>query len=139
MKHGADQPTDRIRMPGTTVQALPDFVLVSPEGYGLAEPRACYVVRRVTVGNQTDALLVRLDPAVVMQLPAGGDLDVGVAIVVARHEGASVTDVQSWPIHVHVLRPLVIDVEKEVYGLDDVQNVAWAELLPRRQRNRLGD
>jgi hypothetical protein len=103
--------------------SAPDFFLASTEGYGLTEPRRCWVERQLRIGADKHGLLVRVEPPIVVRNVG----DVPVVVLVSRHLGETLNPVSSWPAYVHVARPLKI-IEGDSMAPKELENVAWAEL-----------
>ncbi len=99
-----------MEIPGSypVADPLDRFYLVSTEDPGtIDEPRTCRVVRRVTVGEDQDCLLVEIDPPLIGQQFGLGGQDVDILILGARHVEGSLFPVWEWPTYVNVSRPTV--------------------------------
>jgi len=110
-------------------ERVPDFILVSSEGYGLQEPRRCCVIQRVAIGPRKDCLLVHVEPPIIGQPYGLGPHDIDEVILASRDPRESLTSEHPWPAFVHVARfrgERVPDVA--VVNEQDIELIAWAEL-----------
>ena len=115
-------------------QIEPDFYLASSEGYGLEIPRACHRIKRLAVTNRRDCLLISLEPPIVGQQYGLGDRDIACVVIAPRHAGSSLFPISTWPVFVHVARPLVADPElREVLDDGELEEIGWAEIYPTRR------
>lgn len=115
----------------------PDFYLASSEGYDMAEPRRCWIIKRLTTDQRNDLLLVRIDPPLIGQKYGLGGRDVDQVLMAARHQGASVFPVKEWPVFVHVARPLIENPQdRESLQDGEFESIAWAELYRSEQDAR---
>ena len=106
----------------------PTYYLSSLESTRFEPVRACQVERLVAFDTGKVALEVRLRPGVVGQdLNLSSDIDK--AILVCRHEGASLDPINEFPCFVFIAIPV-----REGYELqtpirsDDLEIVGWGEL-----------
>jgi hypothetical protein len=108
--------------------ARPDFYLASSEGYGLDEPRQCFAIRYLRTDTRDDLLLVNVAPPISGQSYGLGDQDIEQVILATRHEGETLKSIRSWPVFVHVARPLGQLPENGRVGPTDMEEIAWAEI-----------
>ena len=106
----------------------PDFYLASSEGYGLDEPRRCYVLKQLCDENGAVFLLVRVDPPIVGQRFGMGGRDLDQLVLAPRHAGDSLSSVRRWPVFVHVGRMLASIETLDVIRASDWESFAWAEI-----------
>jgi hypothetical protein len=111
----------------------PIFYLASSEGYGLEEPRACYLLRRIQTESRSDWLLVRIDPPIVGQRYGLGSKDIDRLLIAPRHSGVDLLESSDWPMYVHVARVLEShrDVDSKL-SRGDYQEIGWAEIHPTK-------
>ena len=115
----------------------PDFYLASSEGYDMAEPRRCWIIKRLTTGQRDDLLLIRIEPPLIGQKYGLGGKDINQVIVATRHQGASLFPVKVWPVFVHVVRPLIENSQdRESLHDGEFESIAWAELYRSEQDAR---
>lgn len=114
----------------------PHFYLASAEGYGMEEPRRGFVVRRLRGDSRDDYLLARIEPPVMGQSFGLGDRDIDHVILATRHVGESLFPIKSWPVFVHVARPLVAIEERVVIHDDEMESIAWAEIYETEESAR---
>ena len=107
---------------------MPDFYLASTEGYGLDQPRACFILKRFSAMQRDDYLFVRIEPPILGQGFGLGDHDIDKIILATRHLGESLFPIRRWPVYVHVARPLVSLDNAKTIGSDEIETIAWAEL-----------
>lgn len=115
----------------------PDFYLASTEGYELDEPRKCKRLKRLRSNSRGDLLLVQLEPPVIGQKFGLGQKDIDIVVIATRHTGSSLFPIKEWPVHVHVARPLVDNLEQHEHIEDnEIEEIAWAELYPTEESAR---
>ena len=107
----------------------PDFALVSSEGYGLEEPRACWLLRSYKGSHPDGYHLVQIQPPLIGQFYGYGDCDIDKVVLAARHKGHSFIHVVDWPISVHVAIPRSEDVlRQDTIECSDLKLIGWAEV-----------
>lgn len=115
----------------------PDFYLASSEGYGMAEPRSCWRIKRLTSLWRDDLLLIEISPPLLGQKHGLGNCDLDMVVVATRHEGASLFPINEWPLYVHVARVLAEDVtERDSLTEEEFESIGWAELYPPEEAAR---
>jgi hypothetical protein len=88
-------------------------------------------MHRVTNPGRDDLLLIRIDPPLIGQKYGLGEHDIDLVLIATRHLGETLFPIDSWPVYVHVARPLVDVPEKhDKLSTDQYESVAWAELYP---------
>jgi hypothetical protein len=118
----------------------PDFYLASSEGYDLAKPHRCWRIRRLSVGDRDDVLLVKIDPAIVGQPYGLGDRGIDRVLLLARHKGHPLHPVSEWPVFVHVARLVIENPEtRDSISPDDFEVIAWAEIYKTEAEARRRD
>ena len=105
----------------------PAFFLASSEGYGLEEPRRCYVVREIHTEDRRGLLLVRAAP------PIRGEMygltgDYSEIVLAPRAWDLDLLRIAKWPADVHVALLKARPDESGFISRDDLDHVAWAEL-----------
>lgn len=116
----------------------PNFYLASSEGYDMAEPRRCWIVKRLETPKRNDLLLVKIDPPLIGQKYGIGGRDIDEVIVATRHQGDSLFPVKQWPVFVHVARSLVENPQdRDRLNEDEFESIAWAELYRSEEDARL--
>ena len=114
---------------GEPAKTRPDFYLSSSEGYGLETPRACRCIRRMSLGDRANLMLVEISPALPVQTSGSGGRDVTLLLLAPRHAGRTLWPINEWPMHVHVVLPLIDDpAQRDRVEPDEVRHLAWAEL-----------
>lgn len=112
----------------------PDFYLASSEGYGLEQPRACYIIKKIQFERRTDLYLIAIDPPIIGQGYGLGSVDIDSLVIATRHQDEVLTEPKDWPVYVHVARLLVSSSEVgSVIRHDELQHVGWAELYPTEE------
>lgn len=108
---------------------IPDFYLVSSEGYGLSNPIECFK-RKKLYGKHTDGyLLCDIKPALIGQAYDKGSENINQLVFAARHQGYSLFPISEWPSYVHVAIPLSNKLEiNEYLNEDHIKLIAWGEL-----------
>lgn len=114
----------------------PDFYLASAEGYGLAEPRRGYALKRLRGTHRDNFMLIRIEPPILGQkYGVRGDIDQ--LIVAPRYKSTTLFPIAEWPVVVHVARPLATDLAERTHVDEaDMEEIAWAELYPDGQSAR---
>lgn len=119
----------------------PDFYLASSDvtpDSDLARPRRCWRLRRLATDTRDDLLLVRIAPPLPGQAFGLGDREIDQLLLAARHKGFSLFPISTWPVYVHVARPLVDDIEfRDKLNTRELHSFAWAELYPTEEAARL--
>lgn len=113
----------------------PDFYLASSDGYGLENPRRCWVVRRLK-GQRSDCLLIDIDPPVGEPTFGVGSATLSQVVVAPRHRGVSILPIGDWPVFVHVARLLTPYDGRGEFSETDIESFAWAELYPTEEAAR---
>jgi hypothetical protein len=108
---------------------IPDFYLISSEGYGLNDPIACFKRRRLYGKHPDGYLLCDIKPALVGQKYGIGSGSVKQLVLACRHQGYSLFSINEWPLYVHIALPLLAKFEanddvKEV----DIKLIGWGEI-----------
>ena len=113
---------------------IPDFYLVSSEGYGLEHPVACYK-RKHLLGKHPDGyLLCDIQPALIGQHYGLGSKDIKQLVLATRHQGYSLFPISEWPAYVHVALPLS-DIDMNDYIREaDIKLIAWGELYQDKDK-----
>lgn len=106
----------------------PDFFLTAAGEYKpLAEPRACWVRKRLRDVQDNDYLVVDIHPPFYSTDPPRAQLSS--VVLSARHQGESVAHISSWPIHVYVGRFRNDGLfEIESFDKSQFEVIAWASL-----------
>ena len=117
----------------------PDFYMSSDDYDLFDEPRKCYSIRRFSGKFRDDYLLIRIDPPIEAGNVDGVDSEISEVIVATRHQGATLFPINEWPLHVHVLLPVVpgrqhLRVIETQIG--DLYSEVWAELYPTEEDAR---
>src|ERR1700733_2257038 len=108
----------------------PTFFLSSAgESRRLAEPRACWAIRRMKDSMRDDYMLVAIEPP--LQQESGiGFIDLYKLIIATRFKNRSLYPIVSWPCHIFVFRPLREDVTNGTqFDSGNVRLTAWAMLF----------
>ena len=107
---------------------IPDFYLVSSEGYGLEQPVACFK-RKHLRGNHPDGyLLCDIQPALIGQHYDLGSKNIKQLVLATRHQGYSLFPIIEWPAYVHVALPLSDIAMNDYIQEADIKLIAWGEL-----------
>jgi hypothetical protein len=113
----------------------PDFYLASPDYYNVEKPRRVWCVKRMSIPNRDDLLLVKVDPPIVGEASIGKSINY--VLLAARHKGASLFPISKWPTSVHVLRPLINDfADRSSLSDGEFESIAWAEVYPSEEQAR---
>ena len=106
----------------------PDFYLASTDYYNLETPRRVWRLKRMSGAGREDLSLARIDPPII-DAEYGSDAEnIDIVLLATRHRGASLFPVAEWPVFVHVLRPMIKNVEhRDNLQTSEVRNIAWAE------------
>jgi hypothetical protein len=116
----------------------PDFYLASTESYMLEEPRRCWQIKRLATAKRDDLMLVKIDPPLPGNTLGVREEEINLVIIATRHQGSSLFPITSWPVYVHVARPLISDPElRSRLGEDEFKSVAWAEIYRTEEDARL--
>lgn len=111
---------------------IPDFYLISSEGYGLTPPLACFKRKRL-VGKHPDGyLLCDVRPALIGQYYGLGSESVTQLILASRHQDYSLFPISEWPSYVHVALILSKNIDDYIEEAD-VKLIAWGELYPNKE------
>ncbi len=106
----------------------PDFYLTAAGEYTpLAEPRACWVIERLSDAPGDEYLLVEIRPAFVATDSSGADICT--VVLSARHRGDSFAAIASWPMHVYVSR--ILDerlLRTPCFNKAQLEVIAWGRL-----------
>lgn len=107
---------------------VPDFYLISNEGYGLDHPIECFKRKHLLGKNPDGYLLCDIQPALIGQPYGLGANNINQLVLVSRHQGYSLFPIKEWPTYVHVALPL-LDLDINDY-IDEskVKLIAWGEL-----------
>lgn len=114
----------------------PDFYLSSSEGYGMEEPRAGTIVKRLRGEGREDYLLIQIDPPLIGQYFGLGERDLDQVIIGTRHREESLFPIAYWPLNVYVARLVVPYEGKDVVRSDEIELIAWAEIYPTEKAAR---
>jgi len=115
----------------------PDFCLVSSDYYHLENPRRAWCQKRMTGAGRNDLLLTKIDPPVIYEGYGYGAKSTDVVLFATRHVGASLFPITQWPVSVHVLCPIIDNVEdRDSLQKGEFQNIAWAELYKTEEDAR---
>lgn len=107
----------------------PDFYLASTDYYNVAMPRRVWCLKRLSGLRRDDLMLVRVDPPIMDGADDAEKRSIDIVVLATRHTGTSLFPVTRFPISVHVLHPLIDNVEaRDKLKKDEVRNIAWAEL-----------
>lgn len=107
----------------------PDFYLSSTDYCNVAMPRRVWCLKRMSGLGRNDLLLARVDPPIMDDPNDAGRRSINIVVLATRHVGSSLFPVRPWPVSVHVLHPLIDNVEaRDKLTKDEVRNIAWAEL-----------
>ena len=122
--------------------AIPDFWMVTSDGYLLDEARACYKERQLTGGHSNGYMLCEIDPPFIGQRYGLGGRDINRIVLASRHQGSTLFPIEEWPAYVHVAR-LTVDLAEGEFSLsrDDCRSMIWGEVYknqrgPSRGRRR---
>lgn len=112
---------------------IPDFYLISSEGYGLNHPIACFKRKRLFGKNPDGYLLCDIKPSLIGQTYGRGSEDITQLILSNRHQGYSLFPIREWPSYVHVAIPMSNKLEVNEYvNENDIKLIAWGELYQRK-------
>lgn len=116
---------------------IPDFWMVTSDGYLLDEARACYKERRLTGDHSDGYMLCEIDPPFIGQRYGLGGSDINRVVMASRHQGSTLFPIDEWPAYVHVAR-LTVDLAEGEFSLsrDDCRSMIWAEVY-KNQRGPL--
>ena len=108
---------------------IPDFYLISSEGYNLNKPIGCFKRKRLYGKNPEGYMLCDIQPSLIGE-QYGVDLEwINQLVFAGRHESYSIFLVNEWPLYVHVAVPLTNKFELDsLIGDDDIKLIAWGEL-----------
>jgi hypothetical protein len=117
--------------PHESATASPDFYLSSTD-YGLETPRRVRRIKRIAIGKRDDALLAEIDPPIAAS--TSKESNTSIVILATRHTGCSLFPLSKLPLSVHVVKPLVENVQsRDHLELTEVRTIAWAELYKTEQ------
>ena len=113
----------------------PDFYLASTDYYNLEKPRRVWRIKRMSIPNRDDLLLVKVDPPIVGEGLVGSSVDH--VLLAARHKGASLFPISEWPTSVHVIRPSISNFAVRSNLSDgEFESIAWAEVYQSEEQAR---
>jgi hypothetical protein len=115
----------------------PDFYLSSAESDTLREPRKCWSIKRLRGEIRDDYLLIQIFPPIIGQPFGLGAKDIDLVIIAPRHKGISLFPITSYPVFVHVARPLIDDVEsRDMIYNQESEVMFWGELYETEENAR---
>jgi hypothetical protein len=89
----------------------PDFYLASTDYYNVETPRRVWCLKRMSGAGRDDLLLAKIDPPIVYEGYGSNAHSTDIVLFATRRMGASLFPVTYWPVSVHILRPLINNVE----------------------------
>jgi hypothetical protein len=108
---------------------IPDFYLISTEGYGLNHPVACFKRRRLYGKHPDGYLFCDIYPALIGQSYGKGAEDIKQLIFTRRYQDSSLFPISEWPLSVHVAISLTASLEFSPHLHEsDISLIAWGEL-----------
>ena len=109
------------------------YYLSSLESTKFEPTRECVILARLQFKSGKPCLLVSIAPPVLLQEYDLPD-DIDTLVLVGRHEGQDISDIQSFPFFVFIARPMIDNIQaREVISADDLQVVAWGELYRSKE------
>lgn len=83
----------------------------------------------MSISERDDLLLVKISPPVIAERHGSRVHNVDTVLLATRHKGGSLFPIIEWPVSVHVIRPLIDDVERrDKLESGEFENIAWAEV-----------
>lgn len=108
---------------------VPDFYLVSSEGYNLEHPVACFKSKHLLGKHPDGYLLCDILPALIGQHYELGSRDIKQLVLASRHQGYSLFPISEWPAYVHIALPSLSEIEVNDFIQEaDIKLIAWGEL-----------
>lgn len=109
---------------------VPDFYLISSEGYGLRKPIYCFK-RKGFLGEHPDGyLLCDIFPSINLQNEGLNKIEATQLVFASRHKDFSLFPIRQWPAYVHVAA-LQTNLKEELMCMkeSDIKLIAWGELF----------
>jgi|SRR5271163_3908950 len=115
----------------------PDFYLASTDYYNVEMPRRVWRLKQMSGLGRDDLLLARIDPPIMDQEHGSDVQNIDTVLLATRHKGASLFPITQWPVFVHVLQPLINNLEdRDSLQKGEFRNIAWAELYKTEEDAR---
>lgn len=113
--------------------SIPDFYLISSEGYQLNHPIACFKNQKLFGSHPDGYMLCDIQPDLISQNYGINSENICQVILANRHEGYSLFPISSWPAYAHVAIPLIQNIE-EMDNINDslIKLIAWGELYSEK-------
>ncbi|HEV2614174.1 MAG TPA: hypothetical protein VGV92_05645 [Gammaproteobacteria bacterium] len=116
------------------LETKPDYYLSSNEIVTFAEPRKCWLIRRLTCGARNNLALVKVFPEVRFEGKDGNELVCDEFILANRFEGSDIWKKVGFPIEVYICALKEKNVKDfNVIAKSDMDIVAWGELYPSEE------
>lgn len=115
----------------------PDFYLVSEDSPSvLSEITACFKRKKLYGQNPNGYMLCDINPAIIGQKFGLGGKDINQVVLFTRFIGDSLFNIKSWPLYVHVARPLCDNIEDIDYlDKSKIQSMIWGEIYKEPPTN----
>jgi hypothetical protein len=115
-------------------ERVPDYYLVSSEGYDLHVPRRCWRISQLRLPTRDDLLLVRVAPPIIHE-----NKELEHVILAARHAGYTINQILEWPLYVHVITLKSGQMPPDrLLSVENIVTIAWAELYQNEPDARAG-
>jgi hypothetical protein len=108
---------------------IPDFYLAYGDGYKFETPFMCFKRKKLYGQNPQVYMLCDINPPMIGQRYGLGRKDIHQIVLFARHVGASLFDVKTWPVYVHLFRSLCDNLDSVDYvDKSNIQSMIWGEI-----------
>ncbi len=108
---------------------VPDFYLISSEGYDLKDPIECYKRKKLKGMHPDGYMLCDIIPSLDASKYAVEGGKICQLVFAARHENYSLFPIAVWPAYVHIAVPLKYNSATSFeLAESDIKLIAWGEL-----------
>jgi hypothetical protein len=107
----------------------PDFYLRFVEGFHDEDPRPCFLIKQIAIGERADNVLVKITPPCLGRNYELNFSEIDFLVLGPKYQDGSVTPVNKWPLTVYVWAPTIARAElRDQLDPNEVKKVAFGEV-----------